>query len=93
VASIPVLEGAEWLVIIGPIFLTFLLLFITGIPMLEVCVFLVMILLQYSPFSERPYDIKEELGYILCFSVHLNIGFIKEELGYIHILLCFLFLF
>ncbi|KAB1212308.1 hypothetical protein CJ030_MR5G025076 [Morella rubra] len=35
VASIPVLEGAEWLVILGPIFLTLLLLFISGIPLLE----------------------------------------------------------
>ncbi|GAV83490.1 DUF1295 domain-containing protein [Cephalotus follicularis] len=35
VASTPVLEGAEWLVIIGPIFLTLLLLFVSGIPMLE----------------------------------------------------------
>ncbi|XP_062117998.1 uncharacterized protein LOC133831643 isoform X2 [Humulus lupulus] len=35
VASTPVLDGAEWLVIIGPIFLTLLLLFISGIPLLE----------------------------------------------------------
>ncbi|KAL4282416.1 hypothetical protein GQ457_03G012690 [Hibiscus cannabinus] len=35
VASIPVLEGAEWLVILGPIFLTLLLLFLSGLPMLE----------------------------------------------------------
>ncbi|XP_050255917.1 uncharacterized protein LOC126701661 isoform X1 [Quercus robur] len=35
VASTPVLEGAEWLVILGPIFLTLLLLFISGIPLLE----------------------------------------------------------
>ncbi|TKY61057.1 oxidoreductase protein [Spatholobus suberectus] len=35
VASTPVLKGAEWLVIIGPIFLTLLLLFISGIPLLE----------------------------------------------------------
>ncbi|KAG6627602.1 uncharacterized protein LOC122295930 isoform X1 [Carya illinoinensis] len=35
VASTPVLEGAEWLVILGPIFLTLLLLFVSGIPMLE----------------------------------------------------------
>ncbi|XP_019433698.1 PREDICTED: uncharacterized protein C594.04c-like isoform X3 [Lupinus angustifolius] len=35
VASSPVLNGAEWLVIIGPIFLTLLLLFISGIPLLE----------------------------------------------------------
>ncbi|XP_014502565.1 uncharacterized protein LOC106762888 isoform X2 [Vigna radiata var. radiata] len=35
VASTPVLEGAEWLVIIGPIFLTLLLLFVSGIPLLE----------------------------------------------------------
>ncbi|XP_047157781.1 uncharacterized protein LOC124828515 isoform X3 [Vigna umbellata] len=34
-ASTPVLEGAEWLVIIGPIFLTSLLLFVSGIPLLE----------------------------------------------------------
>lgn len=37
VASTPVLDGAEWLVILGPIFLTLLLLFISGIPLLEVC--------------------------------------------------------
>ncbi|XP_059641837.1 uncharacterized protein LOC132283828 isoform X3 [Cornus florida] len=36
VASTPVLEGAEWLVIFGPLFLTLLLLFVSGIPMLEV---------------------------------------------------------
>ncbi|PON49797.1 3-oxo-5-alpha-steroid 4-dehydrogenase, C-terminal [Trema orientale] len=36
VASTPALDGAEWLVIIGPIFLTLLLLFISGIPLLEV---------------------------------------------------------
>ncbi|KAK1581933.1 hypothetical protein Q3G72_010342 [Acer saccharum] len=35
VASAPVLKGAEWLVILGPIFLTLLLLFVSGIPMLE----------------------------------------------------------
>ncbi|KAH9763530.1 S5A REDUCTASE domain-containing protein [Citrus sinensis] len=35
VASTPVLDGAEWLVILGPIFLTLLLLFISGIPLLE----------------------------------------------------------
>ncbi|CAM8971571.1 unnamed protein product [Rhodiola kirilowii] len=35
VAATPVLEGAEWLVIFGPIFLTLLLLFVSGIPMLE----------------------------------------------------------
>ncbi|KAG9459191.1 hypothetical protein H6P81_003699 [Aristolochia fimbriata] len=35
VASVPVLEGAEWLVILGPIFLTLLLLFVSGIPLLE----------------------------------------------------------
>ncbi|KAG5041810.1 hypothetical protein JHK85_014286 [Glycine max] len=35
VASTPVLKGAEWLVIIGPIFLTLLLLFVSGIPLLE----------------------------------------------------------
>ncbi|XVE58848.1 hypothetical protein DITRI_Ditri04bG0202200 [Diplodiscus trichospermus] len=37
VASIPVLEGAEWLlVLLGPIFLMVLLLFISGLPLLEV---------------------------------------------------------
>jgi hypothetical protein len=56
VASTPVLEGAEWLVILGPIFLTLLLLFISGIPLLEVWVFLLLILFQYSPFSELDYD-------------------------------------
>ncbi|KAF1873202.1 hypothetical protein Lal_00016341 [Lupinus albus] len=35
VASTPVLRGAEWLVIFGPIFITLLLLFISGIPLLE----------------------------------------------------------
>ncbi|XP_066370943.1 uncharacterized protein [Miscanthus floridulus] len=35
VASIPVLSDAEWLVILGPIFLTLLLLFVSGIPLLE----------------------------------------------------------
>ncbi|XP_008782283.1 uncharacterized protein LOC103701854 [Phoenix dactylifera] len=35
VASTPVLEGAEWLVVVGPIFLTLLLLFVSGIPLLE----------------------------------------------------------
>lgn len=33
--SAPVLKGAEWLVILGPAFLTFLLLFVSGIPLLE----------------------------------------------------------
>lgn len=36
VASTPLLEGAEWLIILGPIFLTLLLLFVSGIPLLEV---------------------------------------------------------
>lgn len=36
VASTPVLDGAEWLVVLGPIFLTLLLLFVSGIPLLEV---------------------------------------------------------
>ncbi|KAK3228277.1 hypothetical protein Dsin_008139 [Dipteronia sinensis] len=35
VASAPVLKGAEWLVILGPVFLTLLLLFVSGIPLLE----------------------------------------------------------
>ncbi|CAN1856379.1 hypothetical protein LINPERHAP1_LOCUS42063 [Linum perenne] len=35
VASAPVLKGAEWLVILGPIFLTLLLLFLSGLPLLE----------------------------------------------------------
>ncbi|KAL6518117.1 hypothetical protein OROMI_033818 [Orobanche minor] len=35
VAAIPVLENLEWLVIFGPIFLTLLLLFLSGIPLLE----------------------------------------------------------
>ncbi|XP_057544256.1 uncharacterized protein LOC130823600 isoform X2 [Amaranthus tricolor] len=35
IGSIPVLEGAEWLVILGPVFLTLLLLFLSGIPLLE----------------------------------------------------------
>lgn len=36
VASTPVLHGAEWLVIFGPVFLTLLLLFVSGVPLLEV---------------------------------------------------------
>ncbi|XP_020673766.1 uncharacterized protein LOC110093270 [Dendrobium catenatum] len=35
VASTPVLEDAEWLVVFGPVFLTLLLLFVSGIPLLE----------------------------------------------------------
>ncbi|PWZ22403.1 hypothetical protein Zm00014a_043263 [Zea mays] len=35
VASTPVISDAEWLVILGPIFLTLLLLFVSGIPLLE----------------------------------------------------------
>ncbi|KAH7679522.1 3-oxo-5-alpha-steroid 4-dehydrogenase (acceptor) protein [Dioscorea alata] len=35
VASTPVLRGAEWLVIFGPVFLTLLLLFVSGVPLLE----------------------------------------------------------
>ncbi|KAL8478657.1 hypothetical protein ACS0TY_030516 [Phlomoides rotata] len=35
VAATPVLKNAEWLVILGPIFLTMLLLFISGLPLLE----------------------------------------------------------
>ncbi|KFK41809.1 hypothetical protein AALP_AA2G174500 [Arabis alpina] len=35
VAASPALEGAEYLVIIGPLFLTLLLLFVSGIPLLE----------------------------------------------------------
>nr|XP_010926476.2 uncharacterized protein LOC105048739 [Elaeis guineensis] len=35
VACTPVLEGAEWLVVVGPIFVTLLLLFVSGIPLLE----------------------------------------------------------
>lgn len=35
VASTPVLRGAEWLVVFGPVFLTLLLLFVSGIPLLE----------------------------------------------------------
>ncbi|KAL0794862.1 hypothetical protein Bca101_066239 [Brassica carinata] len=35
VASLPVLKGAEYLVIVGPIFLTLLLFFVSGIPLLE----------------------------------------------------------
>ncbi|XP_047265969.1 uncharacterized protein LOC107861920 isoform X7 [Capsicum annuum] len=34
-ASTPVLEGAEWLVMFGPVFITLLLLFVSGIPLLE----------------------------------------------------------
>ncbi|KAJ0976057.1 hypothetical protein J5N97_018022 [Dioscorea zingiberensis] len=34
-ASTPVLNGAEWLVVIGPVFLTLLMLFISGVPLLE----------------------------------------------------------
>ncbi|ERN00609.1 hypothetical protein AMTRI_Chr04g247720 [Amborella trichopoda] len=35
VISVPVIDGAENLVVVGPIFLTFLLLFFSGIPLLE----------------------------------------------------------
>ncbi|RID74991.1 hypothetical protein BRARA_B02063 [Brassica rapa] len=35
VAASPVLEGAEYLVIFGPLFLTLLLIFVSGIPLLE----------------------------------------------------------
>lgn len=35
VASTPLLEGAKWLAVIGPIFVTALLLFLSGIPLLE----------------------------------------------------------
>ncbi|KZV56494.1 hypothetical protein F511_22302 [Dorcoceras hygrometricum] len=35
VAATPVLKNAEWLVILGPIFLTLLILFLSGIPLLE----------------------------------------------------------
>ncbi|XP_006416632.2 uncharacterized protein LOC18993093 isoform X1 [Eutrema salsugineum] len=35
VASLPVLKGAEYLVIFGPVFLTLLLFFVSGIPLLE----------------------------------------------------------
>lgn len=35
VAASPVLEGAEYLVVFGPVFLTLLLLFVSGIPLLE----------------------------------------------------------
>ncbi|KAG1334694.1 hypothetical protein COCNU_03G008130 [Cocos nucifera] len=35
VACTPVLKGAEWLVVVGPIFVTLLLLFVSGIPLLE----------------------------------------------------------
>ncbi|XP_020869044.1 uncharacterized protein LOC9326327 isoform X2 [Arabidopsis lyrata subsp. lyrata] len=35
VASLPVLKGVEYLVIIGPVFLTLLLFFVSGIPLLE----------------------------------------------------------
>ncbi|EPS73789.1 hypothetical protein M569_00967, partial [Genlisea aurea] len=35
IAASPVLKNAEWLVVIGPTFLTALLLFISGIPLLE----------------------------------------------------------
>ncbi|XP_022738225.1 uncharacterized protein LOC111290970 [Durio zibethinus] len=35
VASAAILEGSEWLVILGPIFLTLLLLFVSGLPLLE----------------------------------------------------------
>ena len=55
-ASIPVLDGAEWLVIIGPVFLTLLLLFISGIPLLEVRIFLVLILSIYYVL-ELAYDV------------------------------------
>ena len=53
-ASTPVLRGAEWLVIIGPIFLTLLLLFVSGIPLLEV----------YPPFTSLfiPFSFSHVIG-------------------------------
>jgi steroid 5-alpha reductase family enzyme len=36
VAATPVLRGSEWAVIAGPIFITLLLLFVSGIPLLEI---------------------------------------------------------
>lgn len=36
IAATPVLKGGQWAVIVGPIFITLLLLFLSGIPMLEV---------------------------------------------------------
>ncbi|GER34251.1 hypothetical protein STAS_10458 [Striga asiatica] len=49
VAATPVLENAEWLVILGPLFLTLLLLFVSGIPLLEICTLhLKILLLQES---------------------------------------------
>nr|GMD52405.1 uncharacterized protein LOC109150249 isoform X1 [Ipomoea batatas] len=35
VASTPVLKGAEWLVVFSPVFITLLLLFVSGLPLLE----------------------------------------------------------
>ncbi|VFQ87200.1 unnamed protein product [Cuscuta campestris] len=35
VASTPVLQGFEWLVVFGPVFITLLLLFLSGLPLLE----------------------------------------------------------
>ncbi|CAK9226445.1 unnamed protein product [Sphagnum jensenii] len=35
IAATPVLKGGQWAVIVGPIFITLLLLFLSGIPMLE----------------------------------------------------------
>ena len=54
VASIPVLEGVEWLVVLGPIFLTLLLLFVSGIPLLEVC-FHIFFLIIIDAILSRPY--------------------------------------
>ncbi len=36
IAATPVLKGGQWAVIVGPIFITLLLLFLSGIPLLEV---------------------------------------------------------
>lgn len=44
VGSTPVLDGAEWLVVLGPVFLTLLLLFVSGIPLLEVYYFIIFLI-------------------------------------------------
>lgn len=56
-ASTPALEGAEWLVIIGPIFLTLLLLFVSGIPLLEVCLLAFDFTYKFSSRSHPKIDL------------------------------------
>lgn len=66
-ASLPVLKGAEYLVIFGPVFLTLLLFFVSGIPLLEV--------LSISPLSTLPHFLNHtaESTFLLC-TINAGIG-------------------